>query len=114
MEYNLPPFGDILRKIRTEQGLSQQKFADYIGISFRQLAALESGSSYPTFETLVMLVNKLEIPLNLIFNVVDKNPVHQDAQYMYEQLLILDDEDIQTVVQTATTLMQRLKKTKGK
>ena len=49
-------FGDKVRELRKEKGLSQAELARAVGVSARSVAAYESGASYPryreTYETL--------------------------------------------------------------
>lgn len=40
-------FGRVLRKLRLEQNLTQENFADFIGVSFQTISKWERGDTYP-------------------------------------------------------------------
>jgi len=47
------PFGEILKKLRAEKGWSQAQLAKRIGLSPAIVAHYESGTRYPSLETLI-------------------------------------------------------------
>ncbi|SDE03553.1 Helix-turn-helix [Paenibacillus sp. CF095] len=53
--------GVIIRKLRTEQGLTQQALADEIGSSFSFVGRVERGESNVTLETIIKISNALKI-----------------------------------------------------
>lgn len=53
--------GAIVRKLRTEQGLTQQAIADEIGSSFSFVGRVERGESNITIETIIKISNALNI-----------------------------------------------------
>lgn len=108
----LPQIGKVIKACRIQKGLTQSQLAEQINLTFRQLSAIENDRSYPKFETLVSLVQILNIPPSQIFDI--ENNCHEDAERFYELLLSCDDEDRKTVIATASTLIQQLKGTKRK
>ncbi|GAK43410.1 helix-turn-helix transcriptional regulator [Paenibacillus sp. UMB7766-LJ446] len=53
--------GSIIRKLRTEKGLTQQALADEIGSSFSFVGRVERGESNITLETIIKISSALNI-----------------------------------------------------
>jgi transcriptional regulator with XRE-family HTH domain len=65
MSSSSPPFaafGDRLRALRAERGLSQQGLADAAGVAYRSIQYLEAGTRAPQHETLDALADALGVP----------------------------------------------------
>lgn len=57
-------FAKVLRKLRTEQNLTQEELAQRSGLDYKYLQKLEGHNpSSPTLSTLEKLANGLDIPL---------------------------------------------------
>ena len=54
-------FGNILRKIRVEKNLSQEKLAEYCDISRTYISLLERGLRQPTISSLFKIADALDI-----------------------------------------------------
>ncbi|MCC7223502.1 MAG: helix-turn-helix domain-containing protein [Chitinophagales bacterium] len=50
-----------IKFIRKQQGMTQQKFADYIGIKRSALGSYEEGRAQPSHETLLVIADKFDI-----------------------------------------------------
>ena len=61
-------FGENLKEIRKLKGLTQEKLAEMLGMSPRQMSRLESGENFPSVETLEKLSLYLEIDLKTLFD----------------------------------------------
>jgi transcriptional regulator with XRE-family HTH domain len=57
-------FGEKIKSIRTNMGLTQEKFSRKIGVSQQTLSDWERGRSLPSFATLSLLSVKLEVNIN--------------------------------------------------
>ena len=68
-------YGDLLRKLRTDRGLSQLGLASIAGVSTRHLSFLETGRSAPSRDMIEQLCEALEVPLR------DRNPMLVAAGY---------------------------------
>ena len=68
----MPPlrkdFGNRLRSIRLERELSQERFAELIGISVDFLSLIERGVNSPSFETIERMSKKLRVPVKALFD----------------------------------------------
>ena len=61
-------FGKNLKKLRVEQGFTQERLAEKIGINQRQLTRIETGRSFPSFVTLDNICNVLNISADKLFD----------------------------------------------
>ena len=61
-------FGRRLRAIRLEQKLSQEKFAEHVGISVDFLSLIERGINAPSFETIEQMAKRLRVPVIALFD----------------------------------------------
>lgn len=59
-------FGDNLRRIRIEKGLTIEEFAFKIDKSSRLIYDYENGLKFPKLETIIIIANVLEISLDSI------------------------------------------------
>jgi transcriptional regulator with XRE-family HTH domain len=60
-------FGHRLREIRIERELSQESFAEFVGISVDFLSLIERGINAPTFETIEQIARRLGLPVKALF-----------------------------------------------
>lgn len=56
-------FHEIMKRKRTERGLSQSKLARLIGVDQSTVNHIEQGRRHPSFELLLKICDVLEIPL---------------------------------------------------
>jgi transcriptional regulator with XRE-family HTH domain len=61
-------FGNHLRTIRHERKLSQERFAEHVGISVDFLSLIERGVNAPSFETIEQIAKKLRVPVKALFD----------------------------------------------
>jgi transcriptional regulator with XRE-family HTH domain len=61
-------FGHRLRTIRLERKMSQEKFAEVVGISVDFLSLIERGRNAPSFETIENMAKKLRVPVMELFD----------------------------------------------
>jgi len=61
-------FGHRLRTIRLERKLSQERFAEFVGISVDFLSLIERGRNAPSFETIERMARKLRVPVMELFD----------------------------------------------
>ena len=61
-------FGQRVRQLRTELGLSQEAFADKCGLDRTYISGIERGVRNPTLEVIAVIADGLEIRLNILFN----------------------------------------------
>ena len=61
-------FGQRLRVIRLARKLSQEQFAELLGISVDFLSLIERGINAPSFENLDAFSTQLKMPLSVLFD----------------------------------------------
>ena len=61
-------FGENLKYLRKSKGLTQERLAEDLGISHRQLSRIESGDNFPSVETLEKISLYLETDLKVLFD----------------------------------------------
>jgi transcriptional regulator with XRE-family HTH domain len=61
-------FGQRLRAIRHERGLTQEQFAELVGISVDFLSLIERGVNAPSFEVLEQIGRALRAPVMTLFD----------------------------------------------
>lgn len=67
-------FGEHIKKCRCDLGLTQQEFAERVGLSTGYISALEQGKSFPSYEKLIHIINGLETSADHIFgDLLDHN-----------------------------------------
>ena len=61
-------FGTRLRSIRLERKLTQEEFAELVGISVDFLSLIERGINAPSFEVLAKMARGLKMPVMALFD----------------------------------------------
>jgi len=60
-------FGNRLLAIRHERKLTQEQFAEHVGISVDFLSLIERGINAPSFETIEQMAKSLRVPVKALF-----------------------------------------------
>ena len=61
-------FGNKLRDLRKQRGITQEQLAEWSSISVDFLSLVERGINAPSFETLEKLAGALDVPVKQLFN----------------------------------------------
>jgi transcriptional regulator with XRE-family HTH domain len=61
-------FGSRLRSVRQERKLTQEEFAELVGISVDFLSLIERGRNAPSFEVLEQMARSLKVPVREFFD----------------------------------------------
>ncbi|MDC9589861.1 helix-turn-helix transcriptional regulator [Xenorhabdus sp. XENO-10] len=69
-------FGQRIRYLRREAGMSQEAFADKCGLDRTYVSGIERGVRNPTLEIIYVIANGLQIELNELFNFETIHPPH--------------------------------------
>jgi transcriptional regulator with XRE-family HTH domain len=82
-----------LTQLRKDQGYSQQRLADAVGLHINQIKRYETGAAQPTLEALVKLAKALHVSLDaLVFDDADRGP-SDDLRLQFEAVSqLLEDE----------------------
>lgn len=63
----LRALGQRIRELRTEQGYSQEGFADKCGVHRTFMGTVERGESNLSFQNIVRVAATLDVPLSILF-----------------------------------------------
>ena len=72
-------FGERLLSIRQQRRLTQEQFAELVGISVDFLGLIERGVNAPSFETLEVLAKRLDMPVAHLF-MFDQAPLRRHTR----------------------------------
>lgn len=89
--------GDKLHSIRTEMKLTQKQVADRIGLAISAVSSYESGTRYPSYETLIKLSRMFHVSTDYLLGLTEKRSVDVTG---------LEDAEIELITQ----LVDKLKK----
>lgn len=107
-------FGRQIRAVRKAKGLTQEQVAELIDRSTRAVSDLERGKSLPRPETLVVLSERLEVPLRSFFDFEVKgagDPKRADLLAEIDATVHqLDNRELEIVVQQAKGLLSLRKR----
>ncbi|MCQ2739525.1 MAG: helix-turn-helix domain-containing protein [bacterium] len=91
--------GTRIQTIRKQRKLTQEHFAELVGIAQKSISRIESGNNYPTPETLCAIANALSVEIYelFIFNrelsykdmkqeIIDALNDNNNIAYLYEAL----------------------------
>jgi len=86
-------FGEILRKLREEKGLSQKDLANYLKISRQAYNHYEAEKREPSYETLKALSNYFEVSTDYLLGKSKiKNPEKQESEFVIPEKFTDPDE----------------------
>ena len=87
--------GDKLRSLRIEKNLTQKQVADRIGLAISAVSSYESGSRYPTYDTLIKLARIFHVSTDYLLGIADKRNIDVTG---------LNDEDVGLISQLVDKL----------
>lgn len=64
-------FGQRLKSIRLQRKLTQEEFAELVGISLDMLSVIERGRHSPSFEKLEQIAERLDVRVSYLFTFPD-------------------------------------------
>ncbi len=66
-------FGERLRQIRRERGLTQKQFAEKIGSTERGIQHYERGDREPAFRVILAILDNIDVDANYLFGRSDNS-----------------------------------------
>lgn len=96
-----------IKRLRTERGFSQEKFAETIGIATRTLCGIETGKNFLTAETLEKILTTLEITPEELFAVNHNKPVEDLKAEMIEIINSLSNrQQVETLYKITKSIIK--------
>ena len=72
-------FGERLRQIREQQGLTQKQFAEKIGSTERGIRRYESGDREPAFRVIIAILDNVDVSADYLLGRTDNPQVLKGA-----------------------------------
>ena len=108
--------GDMIRKYRTEKGLTQKKLGELCGIADSNIRKYESGNQNPKIETLQKIADALDIPVNRLLagKIISRDELKEKLSEYGLTHLVPDTEEERTVLENCNKLNETGKKEAAK
>ena len=108
--------GDMIRKYRTEKGLTQKKLGELCGIADSNIRKYESGNQNPKIETLQKIADALDIPVNRLLagKIISRDELKEKLSEYGLTHLVPDTEEERTVLENCKKLNETGKKEAAK
>ena len=108
--------GDMIRKYRTEKGLTQKKLGELCGIADSNIRKYESGNQNPKIETLQKIADALDIPVNRLLagKIISRDELKEKLSESGLTHLVPDTEEERTVLENCKKLNETGKKEAAK
>ena len=108
--------GDMIRKCRTEKGLTQKKLGELCGIADSNIRKYESGNQNPKIETLQKIADALDIPVNhlLAGKIITGDELKEKLSEYGLTHLVPDTEEERIVLENCKKLNETGKKEAAK
>lgn len=99
-------FNEMLRYLRTREGLSQAELADRLGVAKSTISMYEVGKREPDFETLETIADLFNVDMNFLLG---KDSSENDRYYINEKTAqaaqeMYDDPDMRTLFDMKRTM----------
>ncbi|MBQ8510112.1 MAG: helix-turn-helix transcriptional regulator [Clostridia bacterium] len=108
----LGSIGKNIRKFRIARKLRQDDLAERAGLSTNYIGMLERGEKVPSLETLVEIINALEVSADMILADVVNTGYAVKASLLTEKLDKLCDEDRARIYDVIDTLVRHSRQIK--
>ena len=108
--------GDMIRKYRTEKGLTQKKLGELCGIADSNIRKYESGNQNPKIETLQKIADALDIPVNRLLagKIISRDELKEKLSEYGLTHLVPDTEEERIVLENCKKLNETGKKEAAK
>jgi len=87
--------GKRIQELRKQRKLTQEKFAELVGIDAKNISKIESGRNYPSAETLTSISKTLNVELYELFFFGNEIPYEKMRHEIIERLK--NDKDVITL-----------------
>lgn len=102
----LESIGKNIRKYRQQKKLRQEDLAEKTGLSTNYIGAVERGEKIPSLETLIEIINVLEISADLVLADVVSTGYMVRTSLLSEKLETVSDADRQRIFAVIDTLLR--------
>lgn len=87
--------GSVIKKLRRDRGITQEKFAEYMHVSPQAVSRWENGAAYPDIETIPAIATFFGVTTDLLLGVDEDTREHTVQEYLteYKRLMPTGEED---------------------
>ena len=89
--------GKRIKELRKQKGYTQDYLAEKLKIEPRQLSKLETGKHYPSFETIIALLETFDITFEELISFEHLNSANDIRKTLLKDIENIDDSKIQNV-----------------
>lgn len=97
--------GQKMRQLRKQNGYSQERFAELIGIDPNSVSRIECGVYYPSLDTLEKIAKVLKVEMRDLFLFSNKESAEELRTYLVQTASELDVEKLREVVRTVRKIV---------
>ena len=101
--------GERIKQRREELGLTQEQFAEQLGLTTNYISTIERGASFPRYEKLVAIINGLETSADSIFCDVIEHTTEYRTTWLSEKIAGLPPEEQQRILEIIELLIAQEK-----
>ena len=108
----LQSIGRNIRRYRLKKKLRQEDLAELAGLSINYVGAVERGKKIPSLETLIVLINALDVSADMVLSDVVSVGYTVKESLLSEKLDKLDPEDRRKIYDVIDTMVKNSKQIK--
>jgi transcriptional regulator with XRE-family HTH domain len=97
--------GQKMRQLRKQNGYSQERFAELIGIDPNSVSRIECGVYYPSLDTLEKIAKVLKVEMRDLFLFSNKESAEELRTYLVQTATELDVEKLREVVRAVRKIV---------
>ena len=99
--------GKRIKQRREQLGLTQEQFAEKLGVATNYISTIERGASFPRYEKLVAIINALETSADAIFSDVVTHSLEYKSYMLLDKMRDLPPEEQNRILETLDFLVQQ-------
>lgn len=100
--------GKRIKQRREQLGLTQEQFAEKLGVATNYISTIERGASFPRCEKLIAIINGLETSADSIFCDVIDHAAEYRASILSEKLKTLSFENQKRILDVIDLMIQQV------
>ncbi len=93
MKLNL---GNNIRRLRREREITQEQFAEYLGVSPQAISRWENGTTYPDMELIPVIASYLDVTTDILFDISQTQKEAEAEKVMTELARLTHEKDLNT------------------
>ena len=99
--------GKRIKQRREQIGLTQEQFAEKLGVAPNYISTIERGASFPRCEKLIAIINGLETSADAIFCDVIDHTTEYRASVLSQKLQALPPADQKSILEIVEFMVQQ-------